>query len=88
MKTVTAFFTLLLAARAADAPTIRCSDALCLNFRQEVSSSHCHLHRDTDAACVDFQRYVPANHKHLHRNTDVTSPHFQEYVPSRPPRTR
>ena len=88
MKTLAAFFTLVLAAGAVDEPTIRCSDPQCLNFRQEVPSSHCHLHRDTDAACVNFQEYVPANHKHLHRNSDVTSPHFQEYVPSRRPRTR
>ena len=88
MKAFLALCTLLLAAVGGEEPAIRCSDALCLNFRQEVPLSHCHLHRDTDAACVNFQEYVPSNHRHVHRNRDVTSPHFQEYVPSRRPRTR
>ena len=88
MKTLAAFFTLLLVAGAADEPTTRCTDALCINFQQEVLLSHRHLHRDTDAACLNFQQYVPLNHQHVHRNRDATSPRFQEYEPSRRPRAR
>ena len=88
MKAFAAFSTLILAAGAVGGPATPCSDALCLNFRQVVPPSHCHLHRDTDAACVNFQQYVPANHRHVHRNRDVTSPHFLEYVPPKRPRTR
>lgn len=86
MKTAIVFSLLLVALPAMSEPTIRCTDALCLNFQQEVSPYHHHLHRDTDAACLNFQQYVPVNHRHLHRNTDVTSPHFEEYVPKKFPR--
>ena len=64
-------------------PTFRCTDALCLNYLQEVGGNHLHVHRCTDAACVNFQQFVPNNHRHLHRNSDVTSPNFLQFVPER-----
>ena len=83
---ITIAFLVLLASPAMSEPTTRCMDALCLNFQQEVSIRHQHVHRDTDASCLNFQQYVPMNHRHVHRNTDARSPRFQEFTPQRFPR--
>ena len=88
MKIPIAFLVLASALPAVCDPSIRCTDALCLNFRQEVATDHRHLHRDTDATCLNFQQFVPANHQHVHRNRDVTSPHFLEYAPDKRRRAR
>ena len=88
MKTVIALFLLLSGLSAMGEPAVRCSDALCLNFQQEVGFNHQHQHRCTDAACLNFQQFVPLNHRHVYRNRDVKSPNFLEYVPEKRPRGR
>ena len=88
MKIPIAFLVLASALPAVSEPTIRCTDARCLNFRQEVSADHQHWYRDADAACLNFQQFVPPNHQHLHRNHDVTSPHFLEYAPDKRRRSK
>ena len=88
MKMLLPFFVLFLALPAMSDPTIRCTDALCVNFQQEVGFNHQHQHRDTDAACLNFQQYVPLNHRHVYRNRDVNSPNFLQYAPGRQPRRR
>jgi hypothetical protein len=69
-------------------PDIRCMDARCLNFQQQVARNHQHWYRDTDAACLNFQQYVAPNHRHVYRNRDVTSPQFLQYAPDRKGRRR
>lgn len=69
-------------------PVYRCTDALCVDFQQEVAGNHQHSHRCADAACVNFQQFVPANHRHLHRNQNAQSPNFLEFVPERQRRRR
>ena len=64
-------------------PVIRCTDALCLNFQEEVAPNHQHSHRCADAACVNFQQFVAPNHRHVHRNSNATNPNFQQYVPDK-----
>ena len=88
MKIPIAFLVLLSALPAIGEPTIRCTDARCLNFREEVSRNHQHWYRDTDATCLNFQQFVPPNHRHVHRNSDATSPRFQEYAPDKRRRTK
>ena len=88
MKTTIALFVLFLISSAPGEPTFRCTDALCLNFQEEVGINHQHLHRCADSACLNFQQFVPLNHRHLYRNRNVSSPNFLEYVPQRPSRRR
>ena len=88
MKLAIAFLVLAAALPAVSEPTVRCMDALCLNFQQEVSADHQHSHRCADSACLNFQQFVAPNHRHLHRNSDVTSPNFQQYVPEKHPRRK
>ena len=85
MKLSIAFIVLASALPAVSDRAVRCTDALCLNFQEEVSPNHQHSHRCTDAACVNFQQYVAANHRHLHRNSDANSPYFQQFVPEKHP---
>ncbi len=83
MKIFIPLFVLAFALSALSQATMRCTDALCLNFQEEVAPDHQHSHRDTDAACVNFQQFVLPNHRHLHRNTNVTSPNFLQFVPEK-----
>lgn len=88
MKIPFALLVLAFALPGMSQSTVRCSDASCLNFQQEVGPDHQHSHRCTDAACVNFQQFVPLNHRHLHRNSNPTSPNFQQFVPEKKPQRR
>ena len=83
MKLAIAFFILASAVPTMCEQTFRCTDALCLNYLQEVGGNHLHVHRCGDAACVNYQAFVAANHRHQYRNRDVTSPNFLQFVPER-----